>query len=51
MRAIERLRTRITKEIESTLGITVTVTLVEPQTIQRFEGKAVRVIDRRGKLY
>ena len=51
VRAIERLRTRITKEIESTLGITVTVTLVEPQTIQRFEGKAVRVIDRRGKLY
>lgn len=50
VRAIERLRNRIAKEIESTLGLSAVVTLVEPQSIERSEGKAVRVIDKRGNL-
>ena len=50
VRSVERLRSRITKEIESSLGLSVVVTLVEPKSIERSEGKAVRVIDKR-KLY
>nr|MDA3879387.1 phenylacetate-CoA ligase [Prolixibacteraceae bacterium] len=33
--------------LESTLGISVTVQLVEPKTIERTAGKAKRVIDNR----
>ncbi|NLM62670.1 MAG: phenylacetate--CoA ligase, partial [Clostridiales bacterium] len=50
VRVIERLRNRIAREIESALGLSVIVTLAEPKSIERSEGKAVRVIDRR-KLY
>ena len=35
------------KNIRETLGVTTRVKLVEPKSIQRSEGKAVRVIDRR----
>ena len=38
---------RIKMEIEGLLSIGVKVTLVEPKTIQRSEGKAKRVIDKR----
>ena len=38
---------KIKKEIESVLSIGVKVTLVEPKTIQRSEGKAKRIIDKR----
>jgi phenylacetate-CoA ligase len=31
------------------VGIRIKVTLVEPQTIQRSEGKAKRVFDKRGQ--
>jgi phenylacetate-CoA ligase len=34
--------------MERVLQIRVQITLVEPRTIQRSEGKAKRVIDRRG---
>jgi phenylacetate-CoA ligase len=47
---IKQLRSfeeRIKKEIEGVLGIEVTVKLVEPKTIERSEGKAKRVIDKR----
>jgi phenylacetate-CoA ligase len=44
MRALEE---RIKREIESVLGIDVKVKLVEPKSIERSEGKAKRVIDRR----
>ncbi|GAW91264.1 phenylacetate--CoA ligase family protein [Calderihabitans maritimus] len=47
VRRLEELENKIRAEIESTLGITVKVTLVEPKTIQRSEGKAKRVIDKR----
>jgi phenylacetate-CoA ligase len=50
IRKLEALGSRIRKDIESTLGIAATITLVEPKSIQRSEGKAVRVIDKR-KLY
>ena len=38
---------KIAKSIENETGIRVKVTLVEPKTLPRFEGKAERVIDKR----
>ena len=37
------------REIHSMLGITAAVKLVEPKTIERSEGKAKRVVDKRPK--
>lgn len=44
---IEDLEREIRKEIENTLGLSVKVRLVEPKSIERSEGKAKRVIDKR----
>jgi phenylacetate-CoA ligase len=41
------IREKIRKEIENVLSIGVKVTLVEPKTIARSEGKAKRIVDRR----
>jgi len=38
---------KVQKKIETVIGVGVTVKLVEPRTIPRFEGKASRVIDNR----
>ena len=45
--AMERLRSSLSHAIEHTLGIHVTLTLAQPHTIARSEGKAKRVIDKR----
>ncbi len=47
VRKLEDLNKLITRELESALGVSVKVRLVEPKTIERSEGKAKRVIDRR----
>lgn len=47
VRRLEDVEKGIRKEIESTLGINAKVKLVEPKTIERSEGKAKRVIDKR----
>ena len=47
VKRIEDLEKKIKKEIESTLGISAKIKLVEPKTIERSEGKAKRVIDKR----
>ncbi len=47
VRKLEELSRRIRREVESTLGIAAKITLVQPGTVERFEGKAKRVIDRR----
>ncbi|MBA2862665.1 phenylacetate--CoA ligase family protein [Methanococcus maripaludis] len=44
---LEQLSKKIKHNIESTLGISVKIKLVEPKTIERTEGKAKRVIDNR----
>jgi phenylacetate-CoA ligase len=44
---MEELEDRVRKEMNSVLGISVRIKLVEPGTITRTEGKARRVIDRR----
>jgi phenylacetate-CoA ligase len=45
--ALEALQKKLAGVMERVLQIRVQVTLVEPRTIQRSEGKARRVIDRR----
>ena len=47
---LERKEKEITAALKSVLGIYAKVSIVEPKSIVRSEGKAVRVIDRR-KLY
>ena len=47
IKRLEETEKRIAKAIESTLGIGVKVKLVEPKSIERSEGKAKRVIDKR----
>jgi phenylacetate-CoA ligase len=46
---LEALADKIMDTIERVVGIRIKVTLVEPQTIQRSEGKAKRVFDKRGQ--
>lgn len=47
VKGLEDLERRIHNEIESVLGISVKIKLVEPKTIPRSEGKAKRVVDKR----
>jgi phenylacetate-CoA ligase len=47
IKALEELQQVITDEIESYLGIGVKVKLMEPKSIARSEGKAIRVKDNR----
>jgi len=47
IRGLEQWQELIQTEIESYLGLGAKVTLVEPRTIARSEGKAVRVVDNR----
>jgi len=42
------IKKKIENFIHNEIGLRVTVTLVEPKTLPRSEGKAVRVIDKRG---
>lgn len=44
---MEALRRRIHDELKSELGISAHIKLVEPRSIERSEGKAKRIIDRR----
>ena len=48
--SIARIESDVVNELKSVLGIMAKVTVVEPKSIVRSEGKAVRVIDKR-KLY
>ncbi len=44
---LQNLQRQIEKDIKDLFGISVKVTLAEPKSLQRFEGKAKRVIDKR----
>jgi phenylacetate-CoA ligase len=44
---LQALRKKITHAVESATGLSVNVKLVEPKSIERSEGKAKRVIDKR----
>ena len=45
--SLTSLQHRLHADIQSALGITCSVQLVAPQQLQRSEGKAVRVVDKR----
>jgi len=47
MRQLQQHRIKLKREIESTLGLSIELKLVEPRTLARSEGKAMRVIDKR----
>jgi len=47
IKVMNNLSKNIADRFRSSLGISAKITLVEPQTIPRSEGKAVRVVDRR----
>lgn len=44
---VEEIKKRIENHIHAEIGLRVNVALVEPQSLPRSEGKAVRVVDRR----
>jgi len=44
---LQKLTNKIKCAVESTTGLSINIKLVEPKTIERSEGKAKRVIDRR----
>lgn len=45
---LARIQKKVVKELRDALELRTTVKLVEPGSLPRFEGKATRVIDRRG---
>ncbi len=47
IKKLEQLTKRLTRDIKDILGVTCNVKLVNPRSIQRSEGKAQRVIDKR----
>jgi phenylacetate-CoA ligase len=47
LRQLENLRRRLTESLKSELLVTPKVELVEPDSLPKSEGKAVRVVDRR----
>ena len=47
IKSLESLRHKISEEIKGVLGLSAVIKLVEPKTIERSQGKARRVIDKR----
>ena len=47
MKKLDQLKDKLEYDLKDFLGVTAKITLKEPKTIQRSEGKAKRVIDKR----
>jgi phenylacetate-CoA ligase len=47
VKVLQKIEKRILKDLKDYLGVTAKIKLVQPRTLQRFEGKASRVIDKR----
>lgn len=47
IRKLDALKNHIGAVLKQALGVSARIKLVEPKTIERSEGKAVRVIDKR----
>jgi phenylacetate-CoA ligase len=47
VRSLQRIERRVAKDIKDYLGVTASIKLVEPRSLERFEGKAIRVVDKR----
>jgi phenylacetate-CoA ligase len=50
IKVLERLEKKISAAVRAELAIGVKVKLVEPKSIQRSEGKAKRVVDKRDRI-
>lgn len=50
VRELENIERRIRRDVESTLGLSATIRLCTPRTLERSEGKAKRVLDKRVML-
>jgi phenylacetate-CoA ligase len=48
---LEQAQREVTSALREVLGLRCSVRLVEPGTLPRFEGKAKRVVDRRGAIF
>ena len=46
---LEAIQRRVHDRLKSVLGLETKVTLVEPKSLERFQGKAKRVLDLRGE--
>ena len=46
---LEKLQRKIHDQLKSILGIETKISLVEPKTLERFQGKAKRILDLRGE--
>jgi len=51
LKDLAKLQKKVAGALRDTLGLRTSVTLVEPGSLPRFEGKAKRVIDRRGEVW
>jgi len=51
LRDLAKVQHKISSALRDVLGLRTTIKLVEPGSLPRFEGKAKRVIDRRGQLW
>ena len=49
VKVLQKRETSLQKSIKEFLGVSARVRLVEPRSIERSEGKAVRIIDLRGQ--
>ncbi|MCG8564527.1 MAG: phenylacetate--CoA ligase, partial [Desulfobacterales bacterium] len=47
IKGLQSMEAQISKDIKEHLGVSAKVSLVEPKTIERSQGKAVRVVDKR----
>lgn len=47
IKTLQKIERNIIKDLKDFLGVTAKVKLVEPKSLQRFEGKATRTIDKR----
>ena len=47
IKVLQKIERQLKKDMKDYLGITAVIKLVEPRTIERSEGKASRIIDRR----
>jgi phenylacetate-CoA ligase len=50
VRKLEALRSEISRAVNSILGISAEIKLTDPKSLERFEGKAKRVIDKRNLI-
>ena len=50
LKDLAHIQKKVVKELRNALELRTTVRLVEPGTLPRFEGKAKRVVDRRGLI-